>query len=292
MINILKSNFEGVEKSYLSIITIIFNSVVMQLLLFASITAILLLNNIYRKSQIQFDMKRNRLISAFLTTSIFFRIVYWILSYWKFTSGSFPSVLKSVFSYISMLFMYLSQSVFMQSWLQNFQRKSSASVSQLIFSVFFILDSIIIIIMLIAILFSLCEHSQAQTALLSKVLNSIIVFSSFITSMSFLFIGLFITKRVSLHLTCCSSQVLKFISTFFVLTIAALFRCVMFLLLIFKKNMDGNLVQISMFFVPEFVPGVLIVGTQISVYKREREYYLEYALETVELLSETVQQYN
>ncbi|CAL6020463.1 Hypothetical_protein [Hexamita inflata] len=80
--------------------------------------------------------------------------------------------------------------------------------------------------------------------------------------------------------------------TFFVLTVAALFRCVMFLLLIFKKNMDGNLVQISMFFVPEFVPGVLMVGTQISVYKREREYYLEYALETVELLSETVQQYN
>ncbi|CAL6020462.1 Hypothetical_protein [Hexamita inflata] len=211
MLNNFQSNFEGVEKSYLSIITIIFNSVVMQLLLFASVTAISLLNNIYKKSQIQFDMQRNRLISAFLITSIFFRIVYWILSYWKFTSGSFPSVLKSVFSYISILFMYLSQSVFMQSWLQNFQRKSSASVSQLIFSVFFILDSIIIVIMLIAILFSLCEHNQVRTALLSKVLNIIIVFSSFITSMSFLFIGLYITKRVSLHLTCCSSQVLKFI---------------------------------------------------------------------------------
>ncbi|CAL6020464.1 Hypothetical_protein [Hexamita inflata] len=127
------------QRSQLSSILILCNLLIIGILLITAITTIILLSNIFKKSPVKIDLNRNKFISSFLIVSMVFRIFYWVQNYWDFEPNSFPSVIEIVFSLTSMLFMYLSQSVFVKSWLLNFQRKSSQQTQSTINRTFWII---------------------------------------------------------------------------------------------------------------------------------------------------------
>ncbi|CAL6017416.1 Hypothetical_protein [Hexamita inflata] len=107
--------------------------------------------------------------------------------------------------------------------------------------------------------------------------------------MSFLIIGSTISFKISAHLSC-SRQVVTFLLTSILLTGAALFRCVTFLCYIFDEGLrqKKNLVEMLLFFIPEVIPTCVILFTQIQKYKNERQYLIQYQLETMALLEEKV----
>ncbi|CAL6017418.1 Hypothetical_protein [Hexamita inflata] len=123
MVQCLKWMKNCIGQNNLSVSIIIINLVLIGAQLTTAITTIILLSSIFKKSPVKIDVNRNKFISSFLIVSMVFRIFYWMQSYWEFQPNSFPSVIQIVFSLTSMLFMYLSQSVFVKSWLLNFQKK-------------------------------------------------------------------------------------------------------------------------------------------------------------------------
>ncbi|CAL6098381.1 Hypothetical_protein [Hexamita inflata] len=275
------------QRSQLSSILILCNLLIIGILLITAITTIILLSNIFKKSPVKIDLNRNKFISSFLIISMVFRIFYWVQNYWDFEPNSFPSVIEIVFSLTSMLFMYLSQSVFVKSWLLNFQRKSSQQTQSTINRTFWIIDSVIVFILIVAIVFSIFDDQTVENGVFSQISSVIIVFSSFINSMSFLIIGSTISVKISAHLSC-SRSVVTFLLTSIILTSAALFRCVTFLCYIFDKSLRQkvNLVEMLLFFIPEVIPTCVILGTQIQKYLNERRYLTQYKLETMALLEQ------
>ncbi|CAL6020466.1 Transmembrane_domain-containing protein [Hexamita inflata] len=287
MVQCLKWMKNCIGQNNLSISIIIINLVLIGALLVTAIITIILLSSIFKKSPVKIDLNRNKFVSSFIIVSMVFRIFYWIQSYWKFQPNSFPSVIQIVFSLTSMLFMYLSQSVFVKSWLLNFQKKSSQKTISMINRTFWIIDSILVIFMVIAIFFNMFDDQTVENGVFSKIASLIITFSSFINSLSFLIIGLIISVKISTQLSCCQRQVFKFIFASLILTLSAVFRCVTFFFYVYdRQKLNEDMIQMLIFFIPEFIPACVIIGTQIELYRNEKEFMLKYLQETMLLIEE------
>ncbi|CAL6017430.1 Hypothetical_protein [Hexamita inflata] len=266
-----------VSMGYTNIALIIISTILMLSIVFSAIAMLFKLKNV-QKTLTKTDLKRQLSISFFLIMSAVLRTGFWFFDLYVFRPNSAPYVSTLVLNRLSILCLYQSQSIFVKCWLLDYVRYSISKTQRRINYVFVAIDSFITFIMLTSVLFAFFDYSYGAFSYMAQY---IIVFSSFITSSSFIIIGTIVTKNVTTHFDCCSAQVQKFIFTASLLVTAALCRCITFIVQT-ESHLSENLISVFCYVVPEVIPAVVILISQFQMFKYERR--VEEHMETKALL--------
>ena len=103
------------------------------------------------------------LICSEMTAMGALRTIWWPFQFWKYRSNSFTYIVVQILNRISMLLVYLFQSLYVQSWLLIIVILNNQKGEKGIKITFFTIDSICVLLMLITVIFRIFVKDPDST---------------------------------------------------------------------------------------------------------------------------------
>ncbi|CAL6055176.1 Conserved_hypothetical protein [Hexamita inflata] len=216
-------------------------------------------------------------ITICLLSCALLRLPWWYMNSVVYYDNTPPAVAVQVLNRLAMLFLYLAQSYYVQTWLVlifTLNAQVGKKQIQITFISFDIIVSGTILFTVISRFWDKEVHDNGSYGILYEISTKLLGVASLFTSIMFISIGSAILAKLRHFYRACSSTILSFVTISILLFTAGVCRFLaLFYNDFFGKYMDNNVFAVLCYVVPDFLPCSVITAMQINIMIKHKQEY-------------------